>query len=212
MQTSPKGFICDRLSNRPNFALILAAGFSTRMGTCKTTLLWQGKTLLSYQAEQFLLAGMTPVIVLGSHNVHRQTDCPPECQIVVNPTPDRGKSSSILTGLRSLPRFSTLAISAVDQPRPTQLYQRLLHVHQYRAAPITAPTYRGRLGHPLFFSNHVLPDLQNIREETLGLRQVVQKFDSLINRVECDPNVLSDLNTPESYNRWRSGSPDERSR
>ena len=99
-----------------------------------------------------------------------------------------------------------MAISAVDQPRPTQLYQRLLHVHQYRAAPITAPTYRGRLGHPLFFSNHVLPDLQNIREETLGLRQVVQKFDSLINRVECDPEVLSDLNTPESYNRWRSGS------
>ena len=206
MQTSPQGFICDRRSNRPNFALILAAGFSTRMGTCKTTLLWQGKTLLGYQAEQFLLAGMTPVIVLGPHNVHRQTDCPPGCQVVVNPTPNQGKSGSILTGLRSLTRFSTLAISAVDQPRPTQLYQRLLQAHQHRAALITAPTYQRKLGHPLFFSNQVLPDLQNIREETLGLRQVVQKFDSLINRVECDPEVLSDLNTPESYNRWRSGS------
>ena len=142
------------------------------------------------------------MIVLGPHNAHRQKDCPPRCQVVINPTPQRGKSDSIKIGLRSLPPFSTLAISAVDQPRPSQIYQRLLQAHQLHAALITAPTYRGRLGHPLFFSERVLPDLQNIREETMGLRQVVQKFDSLINRVEIEsPEVLSDFNTPESYRR-----------
>jgi molybdenum cofactor cytidylyltransferase len=56
------------------------------------------------------------------------------------------------------------------------------------------------LGHPLFFSNKLLPYLENIREETAGLRQVVQEFYSVIQKVEFDtPDVLADLNTPESY-------------
>ena len=67
------------MQNCPNrdFAIILAAGYSTRMGVCKTTLPWHNnQTLLRYQAEQFLQANITPIIVLGSHNAHRKSDCP----------------------------------------------------------------------------------------------------------------------------------------
>ncbi|NJL09798.1 MAG: nucleotidyltransferase family protein, partial [Calothrix sp. SM1_7_51] len=43
------------------------------MGVCKTTLPWgNGKTLLTYQLEQWLVAGFTPVVVLGYHNADRQ--------------------------------------------------------------------------------------------------------------------------------------------
>lgn len=184
-----------------HFALVLAAGVSRRMGICKTTLLWQqGKTLLYYQCEQFLAAGITPVVVLGSHNAHRQKDSPPGSQVAINQRPERGKTSSILTGLASIPKFSTLVISAVDQPRSTHIYQTLLRIHLQHNAMITAPTYRGKLGHPLLFSEQILPDLAQIREETQGLRQVVQKFYPLIQKLEWNtPEVLQDLNTPQSY-------------
>ncbi|MBD1833694.1 NTP transferase domain-containing protein [Cyanobacteria bacterium FACHB-472] len=172
------------------------------MKHCKTSLMWRDrKNLLSYQVEGFLLAGITPIVVLGSHNWERRADCLPGSLAVINNQPSDGKISSILTGLKDLPRdFHTLAISAVDQPRPAWIYQKLLQASESCNAPITAPIYQGKMGHPLFFSPEVLPSLENLREESFGLRQVIQDFQPNIQQVEFDTtDVLIDLNTPESY-------------
>lgn len=186
------------------FAIVLAAGNSRRMGVCKASLPWlDGKTLLSYQVEQFLLAAIAPVVVLGPHNCDRQKDCPPSTKVIINPDPSQGKTSSILTGLQLIPKnVQILVISAVDQPRPTAIYQKLLQFQISNAAIITAPTYKGKLGHPLFFGNQALPYLQNIREESFGLRQIVQDFYPEIQKVEFDtPVVIADINTPAEYQR-----------
>ncbi|MEM6838079.1 MAG: nucleotidyltransferase family protein [Cyanobacteria bacterium P01_C01_bin.120] len=189
------------MSSLQHFAIILAAGASQRMGTCKTALPWQGSTLLQYQVQQFLIVGVTPIIVLGPHNRQRQQNCPPESQVVINPTPQRGKTSSIQTGLQALPsQWQTLFISAVDQPRSASVYRTLLQSHQARDAPMTAPTYQGKLGHPLVFSQRVHSALKTIGEETLGLRQIIREFSASLNQVEfTTPTILMDLNTPDSY-------------
>ncbi|WP_445633186.1 MobA-like NTP transferase domain-containing protein [Nostoc sp. DSM 114161] len=185
-----------------NFAIVLAAGKSTRMGTCKTSLPWgAGKTLLTYQLEQWLSLGFTPVVVLGLHNSQQQKDCLCGSLSVINPYSDARKTTSLLTALEYVPQnFEVLAISAVDQPRKLEIYQKLLTAHQDNLALITAPTYQGKMGHPLLFNNQIRSHLQNIREETLGLRQVIQEFYPVICKVEFnDPSVLLDINTPEVY-------------
>jgi molybdenum cofactor cytidylyltransferase len=184
-----------------DFAIILAAGFSTRMGTCKTTLPWYDRTLLSYQAEQFLLANITPIIVLGSHNAHRQTDCPARSRVVINHNSDRGKTGSILIGLDALPiSFSTVIISAVDQPRPFEVYQTLLESYYQEKALIIAPCYRQKLGHPLLFSALLLPELKTIEESTFGLRKIVRKCDRELKKIEfTTTNILIDINHRSTY-------------
>ncbi|WP_414572946.1 nucleotidyltransferase family protein [Nostoc sp. CCY 9925] len=185
-----------------NFAIVLAAGKSTRMGTCKTSLPWgAGKTLLTYQLEQWLSLGFIPVVVLGLHNSQKQKDCPPGSLTVINPDSNAGKTTSLLTGLQHVPQdFEVLAISAVDQPRKLEIYQTLLVAHQDNSASITAPTYQGKMGHPLLFNNQMRSHLQNIREETLGLRQIIQEFYPIICQVEFNhSSVLLDINTPEIY-------------
>ena len=188
-------------SNR-DFAIILAAGKSTRMGICKTTLPWHNKqTLLRYQAEQFLLADITPIIVLGSHNAHRRSDCPPGSKVVINFNNNLGKTSSILTGINCLPKlFSTVTISAVDQPRSSYIYQTLVQVYRQEQSLIVAPCYHGKLGHPLLFSSRLLPFLLDIRESDLGLRKVVRQFYNDIEKIEFTTSeVLSDLNHKSKY-------------
>jgi molybdenum cofactor cytidylyltransferase len=185
-----------------NFALILAAGKSTRMGICKTSLPWgAGRTLLTYQLEQWLSLGFTPVVVLGVHNIERQKDCPVGSLAVINPHSHAGKTTSILTGLEHIPyNFETLAISAVDQPREAKIYQQLLQAHQENSALITAPIYQNKMGHPILFAHQMRSHLANIREETLGLRHIIQEFHSVINKVAFDnPSVLLDINTREEY-------------
>lgn len=172
------------------------------MGTCKTALPWYGgTTLLTYQLQQWLSIGFTPIVVLGSHNSHRQKDCPANTIVTINPVAQTGKTSSILTGLQHIPaNFQVLAISAVDQPRSHEIYQPLLQAYINHSPLLTAPTYHNKLGHPILFSPQLLTDLLNIQETTLGLRQIIQNFYSHIHKVELNtPTVLLDINTPQTY-------------
>lgn len=193
------------MTKTKNFAIILAAGKSTRMGSCKTSLPWyNNQTLLQYQIIEFIQAGFIPIVVLSPQNADLQPEFPPETQTIINPDPSRGKTSSILTGLTQIPRdFTSLAISAVDQPRPREIYQKLHYFHLLNKALITAPTYNDRIGHPLIFSPEMLTYLNSISEANQGLRQIVKQFNSQIQKVEFNhPIVLADLNTPEHYQTW----------
>ena len=193
--------------NNRHFALILAAGKSTRMGICKTTLLWHNnQTLLRYQAEEFLLAGITPIIVLGSHNAHRKIDCPGSSLVAINDNCDLGKTESILTGLKLLPtEFSTITISAVDQPRSCSVYQTLLQAYLQNNSAIVAPCYRQKLGHPLLFSARLLPELKNINESTFGLRRIVRDFYSNIEKIEfASSEVMIDFNYFKEYQKFKN--------
>lgn len=188
-------------------ALILAAGFSTRMGQCKASLPWGDRhTLLTYQIEQLLEAGALPVVVLGQHNANQQARCSEAYAIAINPDAARGKVSSIHLGLSLLPDHAeTLLISAVDQPRPAWIYKLLLAAHASAQSlgnppPITAPVRGDRLGHPLLFDRTLIASLNSIQEETLGLRSVVSRYREQIQRVAFDTDlVLADLNTPGQY-------------
>lgn len=185
-----------------NFAIILAAGKSTRMGSCKTSLPWgEAKTLLTYQIEQWLSVDFTPVVVLGLHNSQKQQHCPSGSLTVINSDANSGKTSSILAGLQNIPpNYEILAISAVDQPRKLEIYQKLISAHKTNLPLITTPTYQGKMGHPILFGNEMRSHLQNICEDTLGLRQIIQKFNSEIHQVEFDnSDILLDINTPEIY-------------
>ncbi len=186
-----------------NWAIILAAGASQRMGTCKAMLPWgEGQTLLTYQIEQFSRAGIEAIAVLNPQNATLIGDSVRAIRAIVNPAPELGKTHSILLGLSQLPpNFATVIISAVDQPRPAQLYQDLIHRSQQQANPIVVPTCQGKIGHPILFSRQLLPELLTVSEATLGLRQVIQKYRSSISYLEATEIVLTDLNTPDAYNK-----------
>lgn len=193
-------------------AIILAAGFSTRMGQCKASLPWHnGTTLLTYQIEQFHQAGVAPIVVLGAHNAHQQEQCPPDCTVAINPDAAQGKVSSILTGLNLLPDdWDAVFISAVDQPRPAGVYQEMLAAFEQGRSLITIPVWgtapeeklRQKAGHPPLFSRALLPDLLAIRDETLGLRNVIQTHRSAVDYLALpSPSIVLDLNTPNLYEK-----------
>lgn len=189
-------------------AIILAAGDSIRMGQCKALLPWLGETLLSYQIRQWLQVGVSPLIVLGLHNAVSAAAHSLDQQVVINAHPEWGKTSSILIGLRHLPEsWDWVTIAAVDQPRPSWLYQRLISAFASQRALITVPSFQDRLGHPVMFRSDLLPELLQIREETLGLRQIMLTYAPEVLTMRCaDPVVLTNLNTPEHYaeesERW----------
>lgn len=189
-------------------AIILAAGLSTRMGRCKPLLPWQDRTLLSYQICQWLDVEIHPLVVLGPHNAASARPHLLNQRAVVTPSPESGKTDSIRTGLQHLPKsVAWIAISAVDQPRPSWVYRRLIESFQQRQPLITVPVHGDRMGHPVLFRSDLAEELVTLQEDRQGLRQILRTFSSTVHPVPfSDPLVLSDLNTPEHYaeeqRRW----------
>jgi molybdenum cofactor cytidylyltransferase len=170
-------------------------------------------TLLEYQIDSLSsvpeIAGV--VVVVGHRHEKllpllegKEGACPEldeGVRAVFNPNYRLGRASSITAGLRGVsPGVDGILIIGVDQPRPRNLLARLVAEHLGGNAPITAPTYRGKRGHPTLFSTALLPELLAISEERQGLREVMSRHRAEIRNIDFDtPAVLLDINTPEDY-------------
>ncbi|MEH2393186.1 MAG: hypothetical protein V7K21_16555 [Nostoc sp.] len=87
--------------------------------------------MINLSTRYWVNVSFTPVVMLGSHNSDKQKDCLYGSLAVINPHANVGKTTSLLTELQYIsPNFEVLAISAVDQTRKLEIYQRLLLAHQ----------------------------------------------------------------------------------
>jgi len=184
-----------------NFAVILSAGKSGRMGREKAALPWlEGKSLLQWTVDSLMVSGWQPVVVLGpEHFSTWEAELPIGCA-VLNPDPARGKTTSLAAGLRALPYGARrILIAAVDQPRPPALYERLRR--ESSPAKILVPDYLGRRGHPVVVAGAAREELLALDESLQGLRGWLDAHRAETHRLaDCDPAWLQwDLNTPAAY-------------
>ncbi len=190
-------------------ALLLAAGESSRMEQPKPLLEWCGLPLLQYQIKQLLETSVSEiVVVLG----HRAAELLPltegladtsRLHPVINPDYQQGKTTSIKAGLRGLASNPTAVMQlAVDQPRPSHLLQQLVDEHLHGGSLISVPSHEGKHGHPPLFDASLVPELLEIAEERLGIREVIERHrDALRDVPMASAIVLTNLNTPEDYRR-----------
>jgi molybdenum cofactor cytidylyltransferase len=198
-------------------AILLAGGESTRMGTPKPLLEWEGQTLIEYQLGQLHDATDRIVVVLG----HRADEVRPFVHragalALINELYREGRASSVRIAAAALPEDTEcVTVLNVDQPRPAAVTRRLIEGHRTAGNLITVPVFEGHRGHPPVIDGSLLPEMREVREETLGLRAVMQAHEGEIVEVEFDsPVVLLDLNEPGDYEAARkryTGTSDSRS-
>ncbi len=189
------------------WAILLAAGESSRMGQLKALLPWRDTTLLEYQLHSLLDAGVGRVIVVLGHDADRLkplVDSADGASWTVNPDYLQGKTTSLKTGVAALAgqQVSDVLLLNVDQPRSADTVRTLLKRHLASSYRITIPTHGGKGGHPILIAAELIPELAEIEEESLGLKAVVRRHADATEQFELDdPSVLLDLNTPEQYQK-----------
>jgi len=187
------------------WAILLAAGESSRMGELKALLPWQGVTLLEHQLRSLLEAGVQQVVVILGHDADRLkpvVEAVDGATWTLNPDYLQGKTTSLKTGVAALTGqdVADVLLLNVDQPRNSDTVRTLLERHQASTFLITIPTHGGKGGHPILISAELLPELADIDEESQGLKAVVRRHADATERFEVDdPTLLWDLNTPEQY-------------
>lgn len=191
--------------------VILAAGASTRMGSCKLLLAWGDKTILTHLLDQWRSAGaaqIAPVIdpsneLLRKALVHAGFS---PFDWIENHSPQLGMFSSLQEASRWTGWGSTLThwiISLGDQPH-IQISTLCLLLDAARKNPtrICQPAFHGRAAHPI-----ILP-ANNFRElaqsDIPSLRAYVRMREAFRLRVAVEDAAVShDLNTPEDYTHWK---------
>lgn len=190
-------------------AVVLAAGESTRFGSCKQLLDWYGKPLLTHVTDVALSAGCRPVVaVLGCQA--------PETLVAIGDRPVRklmnwrweeGLGTSVQTGLAGVPPEVEAALFLQgDQPLVTaELLQAMVDRFEESGASIIYPTHAGKRGTPVLFARRLFSELSRIEGDEGG-RRLIDRYPEEAETIEVsNPDVLMDVDTPQDYQRLRSG-------
>ncbi len=184
-------------------AIILAAGFSSRMGRFKPLLPLGKGVVVERVVGLYRQAGIRDIVVVIGHkgNDLRAVLEPHEVRCVMNSGFEQGMFSSILAGVRNLPEdCHGFFIHPVDIPlvRCSTL-SALIAGFEGHPAHIIHPTFAGRRGHPpLVPVGLARPVLEWRKEGGLRAFWASRKFPEIDVPV-ADQGIMLDMDTETDY-------------
>lgn len=187
------------------WAIVLAAGMSTRMGTQKLLLPFAGMTIIEKVVENILNSGIENILVVLGANRNQMEDVLEFCpvQSIWNENYKEGMHTSVMAGVSALPESAkAVAFFLGDQPVISpEAVRKVVEAWQNSGKSIVIPVCGGKRGHPSLYDMKLRNELLNI-DPSVGLRSVAQKLQDEIIEVETfSPGIIRDIDTKSDYLR-----------
>jgi molybdenum cofactor cytidylyltransferase len=186
-------------------AVILSGGASSRMGSPKALLPYQGRPFLEHLLEITARSEIgARKVVLGADAdsivkaIHLKAN-----EIVINPDWEKGQLSSIQAAVRKIPAGTDgMLLFLIDHPLISSALVGELIAQFYKSKkPVVLPVYEGRRGHPVIFAASLYDELLRAPLET-GARAVVWAHKGEVEEVRTnEEGCVLNLNDPETLNR-----------
>ena len=184
-------------------ALILAAGYGSRMGRFKPMLPLAGRRAIDWAVTGFRDAGIGSIRVVTGLGA---AELEPELRHlgvvgVRNQNYDRGMYSSVQVGMASLPdNVDACFLLPVDTPLVRASTIAALAARYAEApAPVIHPTFYGRRGHPPLIARELFAEIL-AGDGNGGLRALLQRHHAAEVAV-ADEAILLDMDTPDEHLR-----------
>ncbi len=183
-------------------ALILAAGYSSRMGDFKPLLHIGGKSVLSHGIHLFRAASIEKIVVVTGHRhqdvtraVHQEGSL-----AVHNTNFAQGMFSSVCTGLPHLKSLDGFFVLPVDTPLVRAATLEIL-ARAFNGSQVLFPCRDGIQGHPPLIPSSMIAQIMD-SSATGGLRQILATLPGQAVEV-WDDGAFMDMDTPEDLSRMR---------
>lgn len=181
--------------------MVLGAGRSSRFGSPKQLLPFDGGTLLGRCVQNANASSLDRVVVVlgrASESLRASVDFG-RAEVVENMAYGTGCASSLLAGLDAAGECDALALVLGDQPgvEPEFIDQALSEWRRDRPwASVTS--YRGGLGHPFIFSQEAFEDLRGLHGDK-AVWKLIETYPERVHRVDVDAKLPPDVDTPQDY-------------
>ena len=183
-------------------AVILSGGASSRMGSPKALVSYQGRPFLEHliSVTNHPAIGVRRVVLGPDADVIAKGIALTPGEIIINHEWEKGQLSSVHAALRSLPpETDGMLLCPVDHPLiSAALVGSLIDAFVATRAPVVVPCYWGRRGHPVIFSAAVYNELLNAPLEQ-GARAVVWAHKAEVHEVSTvEEGCVLNLNDPRA--------------
>lgn len=189
--------------------VVLAAGASTRMGTPKQLLQFDGQTLLKRATSVALKAGCRPVVVVTGANATSSRRALRGLEVceVENQQWESGMGSSIRVGVEALltanPHAAAIVLMVCDQPFVTrEIIAGLVRSHRETNCSIIASRYNGNCGVPALFSRTHFAELMKLKGAR-GAKTIIQKHLRKVHFMPF-PEGKIDIDTRDDFARLQT--------
>jgi molybdenum cofactor cytidylyltransferase len=183
------------------YAIILAAGSSSRMGNPKQLLEWHNRPLLAHALTNIReILHDRVIVVLGAHAELIQTSIDlGDVTSIVNSQWQEGMASSIRVGIKALPTSATaVLIMLCDQPLiNAEHIQNLLSGWQHAPTLIAVSEYHQSVGVPVVFPAEFFTDLLALKG-VRGAKPLILDFKDRLLKIPL-PEAEVDIDKPEDF-------------
>jgi molybdenum cofactor cytidylyltransferase len=184
-------------------AIILAAGESSRMGTNKLLLPFNGSPIIGIVIDNIMQSGVDHIlVVLGAFRDEMITVIGKlPVAYCYNPRYKKGMLTSVQCGFKNMPETTDAAVIFLgDQPMiPGHVIRQIIRSYTQPGKGILVPVYKGKRGHPILIDRKYDDAIKKL-DPAEGLRTLLVQFNEDVQEVIVEmPGILRDIDTVEDY-------------
>ncbi len=180
--------------------IVLAAGFSSRMGKFKMEMSLNGKTLIERSVES-LDKVCSKIIVVAGYKIERIKEILKsyeKVEVVFNKEFEKGMFSSVKIGISQI-KAEKFFLLPGDIPFVNEdVFKKLLS----KKGDIIIPVFQSRKGHPVLIDSSLINEILNEPEDS-NLKLFIDKKGFTTVEVQ-DEAILFDIDTEEDYLNYSS--------
>ncbi|WP_374949315.1 NTP transferase domain-containing protein [Mucilaginibacter sp.] len=189
-----------------NAIIILAAGASSRLGTPKQNLNYNGETLLQTAITQAKRVSKTVLVVLGANRENIEFSVKDQSiEVLYNPQWPEGMASSIRLAIEKISndylQVSSATIMLCDQPHADSILLKQLADSALKVDKgIVASAYKNTVGAPALFKRKYFPYLLALNGTEGAKKLLDQHADDMVS-IEFPLGAI-DIDTPTDWKQF----------
>ncbi|QEZ67551.1 molybdenum cofactor cytidylyltransferase [Paraclostridium bifermentans] len=179
-------------------AIVMASGFSRRMGENKLLMDFNGKTIIENTFEALKKCDFKEVIVVSRYEEVLKIANKYQFKFVLNDNAQIGQSESIKLGIRNSGKCDGYMFFVGDQPLiNNDDVKELINEFGENKEYIVIPRYDNKTGNPVIFPTCLKNNLLSLKNDEKG-KKVINEYDK-IKYVNVSKYTLLDVDTKLDY-------------
>ena len=182
--------------------IILASGFSNRMGQNKLLIEVDGRRVIERVIDSCKNSMLDEIILVYRVDELKDIGEKHGIKTIFNPNAHLGQSASVIQGVEDSKDLNAFMFIVGDQPfLDTRVINKLIEEYRKDTKMIVTPYYNQKFGMPIIFPNIYKDDLLKVKGDKGG-REIIENNKDLVKKIYFDNELLViDIDTIEDLEK-----------